>query len=301
MIIGHQKIVNFFKEAMAQNRLAQAYCLVGPEGVGKQKIAQWAASELLGVPEEKLTTNPDYYYLSRLSDEKTGKLKKDISIGQAREMRGRLQNRSWLGGFQITIIDEAELLNEESGNALLKILEEPGERNVFFLLTEDDRTLLATVRSRCQLFYLPLVAEEEIFNELKKIGHPEDTARESATIAWGRPGRAINFAESPEERENYLKEVARWEKTLNEPFYAKLKSVEDLFGDKTDHIRGRDKLQATLDLWMMLWRNYMVKGGSNNFSPTQAVVIIDRLREAKRMLGQNIHPRLLVEESLLRM
>ena len=48
-------------------------------------------------------------------------------------MRGRLQNRSWLGGYQITIIDEAELLNEESGNALLKILEEPGERNVFFL------------------------------------------------------------------------------------------------------------------------------------------------------------------------
>ena len=138
-------------------------------------------------------------------------------------MRGVLQNRSWLGGYQITIIDEAELLNEESGNALLKILEEPGERNVFFLLTEDDASLLSTVRSRCQLFYLPLVAVEEIFNELKKLGHDENIARASAAIAWGRPGRAIGFAESPEERENYLKEVARWEKTLDEPFYLKIK------------------------------------------------------------------------------
>ena len=301
MIIGHQKIVSFFKEAMTENRLAQAYCLVGPDGVGKRKIAQFVASQLLGVSEDKLTTHPDYYYLARLSDEKTGKLKKDISIGQAREMRGRLQNRSWLGGYQITIIDEAELLNEESGNALLKILEEPGERNVFFLLTEDDASLLSTVRSRCQLFYLPLVAVEEIFNELKKLGHDENIARASAAIAWGRPGRAIGFAESPEERENYLKEVARWDKTLDEPFYLKLKSVEDLFGDKIDHIRGRDKLQATLDLWMMLWRNYIVSDSNNNFSPTEAVAIIDRLREAKRLLGQNIHPRLLVEESLLRM
>ena len=98
--------------------------------MGKRKIAQFVASQLLGVSEDKLTTHPDYYYLARLSDEKLASLK-DISIGQAREMRGRLQNRSWLGGYQITIIDEAELLNEESGNALLKILEEPGERNVF--------------------------------------------------------------------------------------------------------------------------------------------------------------------------
>lgn len=299
MIIGHRKIVNFFKEAMAQNRLAQAYCLVGPESVGKRKIAQFVAGNLLGVSEDKLTTHPDYYYLSRLSDEKTGKLKKDISIGQAREMRGRLQNRSWLGGYQITVIDEAELLNEESGNALLKILEEPGERSVFFLLTEDDSALLSTVRSRCQLFNLPLVAEEEIFSELKKLGHAENVARESAAIAWGRPGRAINFAENQQEREDYLKEVARWEETLDEPFYLKLKSVEDLFGDKTDHIRGRDKLQATLDLWMMLWRQFLISGQSKNFSPTQAVAIIDRLREAKRFLGQNIHPRLLVEETFL--
>ena len=127
-IIGHSKIISFFETAIAKNKLAQSYCFAGRDQVGKKTIAHHLAAKILNIQENKLDTYPDFYYLSRQIDEKTGKLKKEISIAQARQIKDRLGSKAWFGGYQVIIIDEAELLNEESGNALLKLLEEAGAK-----------------------------------------------------------------------------------------------------------------------------------------------------------------------------
>ncbi len=235
-------------------------------------------------------------------------------MAQAREMRARLQLKSWFGGYQVMLIDEAELLNEESANALLKILEEPPEKSLIILLTENDFALPATVRSRCQCFYFSLVPEREIVESLLKNGYAAATAALSAKLAWGRPGRAITLAENAEALSVSEGEVKRFQKLLGVPFYSKLKLIEEIFGDKDDAVRGRERLQNILDIWILEWRQLLLfknnsAGNKENgawlerearrFSQSALREIIDLLVEAKTLLGRNIHPRLLVERVLL--
>lgn len=314
--IGQEKVVNFFDNALAGGQLAHAYCFVGQEGMGKRTLARRLAARLLGAEEGKLDIHPDFIFLHRETDEKTGKFKKDISVRQARDLRERLQHRSWTGGYQVVIIDEAGLLNEEAGNALLKILEEPSQKTIFFLLAVNDLTLLPTVRSRCQSLYFSLAPLEDIAVGLRALGCSAERAQQLAGWSWGRPGRAIELFRSEEVAEDYAQEVSRWRRMLAEPFYAKIKDSQELFGDKSDHIKERGNLQKVVDIWTMLWRDALLSQCGSGFlthsdliedkrelaylSRERILNVMDSLEEARQMLGQNIHPRLLVEQVLLK-
>ena len=305
MLIGHDKIVQFFATAIKNGTLGHAYCLVGSNQVGKRKLVNFLASQILNTPEERLATNPDYYYLERETDEKTGKLKKEISVKQSRSIRERLQNSSWLGGGQIVIIDEAELINDEAANALLKILEEPPKKAAIFLLTIDDQLLLPTIRSRCQAFYLGLVPDAQIAAGLMTMGADQEIADDIAKISWGRPGRAVEMFLDADKRNEYYIETQRLRNLVNAPFHAKLAALEDLFGKKDDDpMQKRDRWKSVLDIWQMQWRNFLLKNqageAANNFSTAQIVEIIDRFKIAQKLMGENINPRLLIEETILK-
>ena len=311
-LIGQEKIISFFEKLIAKNSLSQAYCFVGRDSVGKRTVARHLSSQLLTIEDQKLDTHPDFYYLSRSVDEKTGKLKKEISIAQARQIKGRLGSRSWFGGYQAVIIDEAELLNEESGNALLKILEEPTLKRVFFLLTNDDSKLLPTIKSRCQMIYFPLVLENEIKSGLVGLGYAKEIAAEAAELAWGRPGLAITLCTNEEAVTNARNELKRWETIVAEPFYKKLTAVEDLLGDeeknKISTVRTGEKLQDVLEIWQVLWRNILLDKLFNkenkiiakaNMPITKIVRMIDLFRSSQVLLGQNVNPKLVMEQILL--
>ena len=307
-IIGHERIISFFEKMIAKNSLSQSYCFVGKEKVGKRTVARYLSAKLLKVDEAKLDTHPDFYYLSRQIDEKTEKLKKEISIAQARSIKERLGRRSWFGGHQAVIIDEAELLNEESGNALLKLLEEAGSDRVFFLLVSDDSQLLTTIRSRCQMIYFPLVRNIQIEDGLIELGYDNKTAVEAAKLSWGRPGRAVELCADPSLAKNFNNELDRWEKLVSAPFYKKLKETEDLFNDKTESIRTGEKLQGILDSWAVLWRDIILDKLANRenkimtasrLSLVQMVNLVDSFKRAQILLAQNINPKLVVEQILL--
>ena len=237
LIIGHEKIISYFDNVIASHAPAQSYCFVGSDGVGKKTTARYLAAQLLKVSDKQLDTHPDFYYICRQIDEKTEKIKKDISVAQGRQIKEKLGRKSWFCGYQVVIINEAELLNEESGNALLKNLEEAGGQRVFFLLTSDDSELLPTIRSSCQMFYFSAVDARVIEAGLIKLGYAEALAAESAKLSWGRPGRAIALAGNDELRNNFNAEIERWKKIEGAPFYQKIKAVDDLLDDKKDTIR----------------------------------------------------------------
>lgn len=305
-IIGHAKIISFFDKMIAKRALSQSYCFVGSDQVGKRNVARYLSAKLLKVDETKLDTHPDFYYLSRQTDEKTGKLKKYISIDQARQIKERLGRKSWFGQYQAVIIDEAELLNEDSGNALLKTLEEGTGERVFFLLTTDDNALLPTIRSRCQMFYLALTDIPAIAAGLVKMGYPDALAAEAAKLSWGRPGRAVMLVADDELRKNFNAEAERWQKIVGEPFYKKIKAVEDLFNEKTDNLRTGEKIANALETWMVLWREKILEkittGGENkNSGPSLSEMagLLDSFKKAQILLAQNINPRLIIEQVLL--
>ena len=302
MLIGHRQTLNFLSESMDKKTLAHALCFVGPDQVGKRAIAMHLIARAFGIDEAKLASHPDFFYLEREVDEKKGRLKKDISIAQAKTVGSFLANKSWFGGTKAVLIGVAEAVNDEAANALLKTLEESIDNNLIILLTTDETLLPATVRSRCQIINFSLVSDDEIAEGLRQMGRDENLAREAAKLSWGRPGRAIIFSTEPEAMDECRIESARLQKMMGAPFHQKLKDTEELFGDKEDAVRGRDRLKRTLEIWTMIWREAL-RGDSlfgQTYRPSEAVEIIDALSEARDLLGRNIHPRLLIERILLK-
>jgi DNA polymerase-3 subunit delta' len=289
--------------------LAQAYCFVGPDQVGKRTLARYLAVQLLKVNEKQLDTHPDFYYLNREENEKTGRLKKDISISQARLLKERVSNKSWLGGYRVIIIDEAELLNKESANALLKVLEDSKEKIVFFLLTTDDQALLSTVRSRCQIFYLFLLSEQKMITALTQAGFESQMVKEVVPLAWGRPGKAITLLSDDAERQENLQENKRWQEMVELPFYQRLKKTDDLLKDKEN--ADKEKFSKIIPIWQMIWREVLkdkINKETQNNSPlsekssmnaVEVMKFIDLLSSTRNMLRQNINPKLLLEEVML--
>jgi DNA polymerase-3 subunit delta' len=301
MIIGHRKNLDFLETAMGCGQLSHAYCFVGPNQIGKRTVARHIAAKLLKTEPEKLGVHPDFFYIEREVDEKKNRLKKDISVAQAKLIRNFLQNKSWLTGGKVVLVDEAEAINEEAANALLKTLEEATENSLIILLTVNDKLLPETVRSRCQIIQFDYLSAEEIAGGLRQLGHGEELSQKVAALAWGRPGRAIGLVSEAGAIGDIELEISRAKSLVNAPFYKKLEATESLFGDKDDAIRGRDRLREILDIWIMLWRDAMrgepVFGGG---SPYDAAAMINELQTTRGLLGQNIHPRLLMERILLK-
>jgi DNA polymerase III subunit delta' len=323
-IIGHYKIRDFFDKVIENGNLSHAYCFVGPKQVGKRALAEQISAKILGVPVEKLKTQPDFTVLEQELNEKTGKTKKNIDIDQIRNLRSTLFRRSFLGGYKIAIIDQAEKMNISSANALLKTLEEPKEKTVLFLVTNNEKMLPVTIRSRAQMIYFHRVKTEVIENELKKREGKKNNIvingdrtisdkllNEIARLCTGLPGRAICWVEDQEAYKAHKKEIVRFVNLPNKSFHDKLKLVEELFGDKSDYVVARERLQTVLDLWSLLLRDWVLMESLNEdarihkvpfkkkIEPSRMLKLSQKISEAKILLNKNVHPRLLVEDILL--
>lgn len=314
MLIGHEALQQFFATAQAEDQLAQVYCFSGPSHIGKRTFAKQLAALLLKVDESKLDHHPDYTYIERLVDEKSGKLKKEVSVAQARELRNKMDRRSWLGGYHVVIINEAELLNEESSNALLKTLEEPAHKTCIILITDNDLALLPTIRSRSQVMYFSFVSDQLLTEQLMKRGYETELVESVVALAVGRPGIALRLLDDESFRASYYEELTRFRAMLGQPLAEKIKQIEPLFKDKDEGgERQRVRLQAMFDVWLLAWRTMLLAktgaaAASNPFTrtllgvdyPIETIVAnIQKIIDAKAELRYNVNQRLLVEQCLL--
>lgn len=301
-IVGHDKIQDFFIAVIDNGGLSHAYCFVGQTSVGKNSVAEWVSGKLLET--EKLSSQPDFNVIEPVFDEKTEKTKKDITIAQIRELKNFLSRRAFAGGYKIAIIKDADKMNSEAANGLLKTLEEPSKKTVLFLLTTDESQLPATIQSRCQMIYFYPVEKNLIQNYLQSLG--VKNAEEIARLSFGRPGKAISWIQDSEVYSKYKQEILRFETLFGKSFHDKIKAVEELFGDKTDHIKARNNLIDILNIWEILIRDsflkkYQIHHVVSIIKEKEFVGLYEEIENAKKMLLQNIHPRLIVENILLQL
>lgn len=178
-IIGHDKVVEQFRRALSRGRLASSFLFAGPSGIGKRSFALKLAQALLceNHPEESLDpcehcpaclqviagTHPDFQLVSKPVDKSFIPLELLIGDKEHRRREGLchyIALKPYKGGCKIAVIDDADYLNAEGANALLKTLEEPPPRSVLILIGTSPAKQLPTIRSRCQLIrFQPLDAD----------------------------------------------------------------------------------------------------------------------------------------------
>lgn len=151
-----------------------------------------------------------------------------ISVDEGREIIQRISLKSFEGEFKIVLIWLPELMNISAANSILKVLEEPPEKTLFLLVTNDLERNLTTILSRCQTVNVPLFSDEDIAKTLENVyqkNKPE--AQRIALMSDGNMNQAIKLTEeSVTEERSYFKEWMRNCYALN---YSELAKGADLY------------------------------------------------------------------------
>ncbi len=171
----HKEIFMFLTNLYKKDKLPNKILLSGEKGIGKSTLSYHLINYVLSINEEhsydyenniincenksyKLIqnkSNPNFYLIDVKED------KKNIDINQIRELIIDLNKSSFNKKKRFVLIDNIELLNINSINALLKILEEPNE-NINFILINNNKRVLPTLKSRCVNFKIFLTKNQSI-------------------------------------------------------------------------------------------------------------------------------------------
>lgn len=115
----------------------------------------------------------------------------EISVAQVRALSDALSIAAHRGGLRVALVYPADAMNAVAANALLKTLEEPGERVVFLLVSDAPHRLLSTIRSRCQVVPMPIPERTVALAWLAEQGA---VTEEQLAMVGGAPVRAADLA-----------------------------------------------------------------------------------------------------------
>jgi DNA polymerase III subunit delta' len=164
------------------NTPAHALIVMAPVGGGKQYLMRYLAAKLLNTAPDKLDNTPGYKELQPIGN--------TITVDQIRELRKFVQLKT-VGRSSIrrvVAINNAELMNNESQNALLKLLEEPPEDTVIILSAPASGILKPTIYSRARHLYVQPVPEAETVSYFTALGFAEADILKAFRLSHGATG-----------------------------------------------------------------------------------------------------------------
>jgi len=213
-ILAQDVALDALRRAYLADRLPHGLLFAGPIGVGKgTTAAALAALFLCQKPQGEKPcgkcdscrvfpsgNHPDYHIITKeliRYHDKTGKSKGiDLSINVLRpELIEPAGRKAVMGNGKVFVIEQAEMMNPQAQNGLLKTLEEPPGRTIIILLTDQPGCLLATVRSRCQTIPFAALPVAIVKEQLSKRGIAPDLAAWAATLSEGSLGESLRWIE----------------------------------------------------------------------------------------------------------
>lgn len=159
-LIGNSKIKQSVENCLREKRLPHAILIEGDEGTGRHTLAYYLASAAVCGGEQvpcgecrdcKMASgsnHPDIAIVAPLEN------KKNIAVSQVRELKSEAYVKPHMAHKKVFLIEEADTLNEQAQNALLKVLEEPPEAVIFILIAQSKASFLDTIISRCVVLTL---------------------------------------------------------------------------------------------------------------------------------------------------
>jgi DNA polymerase III subunit delta' len=235
-LFGHSEAEAALLAAYRSGRVPHAFLLIGQHGIGKATLAYRMARFVLAHPDPtapavqaatSLAVDPDHpaarrvaaqahadlLVLERTENDK-GVLRMQIAVEDVRRTVSFFGSTAGEGGWRVAIVDAVDELNRFGANALLKVLEEPPERAMLFLICHSAARVLPTLRSRCSVVNVRPLAQTDVAAASAAAvqlpaGDPQVEA--AAAAADGSVARALTFldAEALELRQRALNELER--------------------------------------------------------------------------------------------
>lgn len=318
-IVGNEQIIEHLQNAIALGKVSHAYILNGPEKSGKMMIAEAFAMALQCEGEGERPclhcrsckqaidhNQPDIIYVSH---------EKPNTIG-VDDIRTQINNdvdiKPYSSRYKVYIVDEAQKMNQQAQNALLKTIEEPPVYAVILLLTTNADSFLPTILSRCITLNMKTVKEDVIRDYLmKQYKIPDYQADVCAAFSQGNVGKAIQLASSEDFGElkssvlqlmKRLDEIDVYEMTAAVRQISEYKlTINDYFDLMTIWFRDVLYMKATNDVNGLIFKDevYDIKKQAAKRSYQGIETIIQALETAKVRLNANVNFDLVIELLLL--
>lgn len=306
MIIGHKNQWDFLIRSAELSRLSHAYLFFGQEKLGKKALAvdfikylncqspKKPCSDCKNCRDIEKGLYPDFILVEPE--------KKKIQISQIRELINKLSLRSYFSGFKTAILDRVHLMNQESQNCFLKLLEEPKGETILILVTEYPQLLLPTILSRVQRIRFSPVKVKEIENYLLEKGASPKQAEDLSLASFGRPGLALDFLSQPRRIEEQKKLAADLFKLADSDLAFRFQYAKEI-SIKPDSAG----LKKILDIWLNLFRRVLLlrmEGSESDdfkeYSLNKLRKIISLIQSTNFLLSTtNINSRLALETLFL--
>lgn len=215
------QVFSILERMVSKQRLAHAYLFIGKAGTGKHTLAKWLAKAKFCESKNEsnlpclrcrfcVRIDKDIYpdMITTKTDSKT------IKIEQIRSLKRELSLSGFEASQKVVIIQEADKMNVNSQNSLLKFLEEPNENVTIILETTEISKLLPTIISRAQPLFFRTSKDTELKTKLIKYDVTEEEA--DFLISLGSNVKQAVYLLQKEEFQNYRKLVQQWMQLLED-------------------------------------------------------------------------------------
>jgi len=185
----------------------------------------------------------------------TGNKQGIIPIKEAHNIIEKISLKAFEAEYKILIIWQPELMNIESANSLLKLLEEPPAKTLFILVCNDTNRLLTTILSRTQRIVIPAFTDEETISYLiKKEGITHERAKQVAYLSEGNLSKAVELVNY--EGESKHQWFASWMRSAYKPDIATLVKTADEFDTfPKEYQKGMVEYGLNIFRDLLLWKN----------------------------------------------
>ena len=298
-IIGQPLLKKHLMQAVDSGRVPHAQLYVGKRGVGGLPMAIAYADYLIkqqsnGLSDMNPLTHPNIHFVypvttsdkvktkpissNYISEWRTfvetnpygsindwyelvgvGNKQGNIGVEEASDIASKMSLKAFNGGYKVMIVWMAEKMNSMCANKLLKLIEEPADKTVIILITEDEERLIGTIRSRCQSVHLNPLSEETIKSSLIE-GHntEENLAQNIAHQSEGSFSRALDLLSQEPEDLQFEAWFIAWVRTA---FQAKSnkRSINSLMAWSQEISKaGREIQKQFLDYSLRFFRQAML-------------------------------------------